>query len=203
MTTGLIKAVTAWPNNAALIADCARIGYLDGELVTLDPTYGRGMWWTKWRPTDLIMHDIRLDGVDFRHLPEADDSISQAVFDPPYMAPGGRKTSTIGDFNDRFGLHESARTPADNQVVINDGIGELARVLTHRAVLLVKCMDYVNSGRLFPGTHYTLTHALASGFRLVDRLEHVGRMGPQSQTTQVHARRNLSTMFVLERWRRL
>lgn len=198
-TGELVLAVTSWLDNGALIADCARLGYLKPELLTLDPTYGRGGWWTRWRPDRLVAHDIRQDGVDFRELPELDGSVEQAVFDPPYMAPGGRKTSGLGDFNDRFGLHTAARTPAENQGLINGGVSDLYRVLADGALLLAKCMDYINGGAYFAGTHYTLTHALSVGFELVDRLEHARQPGPQSQTSQLHARRNLSTLFVLRK----
>lgn len=192
-------ANTRWSSNAALIADCAKLGYLAADLSTIDPTYGRGQWWKAWRPTYLIAHDLRQDGVDFRELPETTGSIGQGVFDPPYMAPGGRKTSSIDDFNDRFGLHTTARNPAENQTLIDGGVSELHRVLRPKGVLLVKCMDYINSGRYFAVTHYTLQHALTIGFELVDRLEHNKQPGPQSQKRQVHARRNLSTLFVLRK----
>lgn len=195
----LIKAATTWRTNGELIADCARLGYLQEDWRTLDPTFGRGGWWTQWGPHELVTHDIRLDRVDFRDLPYPDQTFQQAVFDPPYMAPGGRKTSTIGEMNDRFGMHEAARTPKENQELIDAGITELHRVLRPRGWLLVKCMDYVTGGKLWLGTHHTLTHSLSLGFDCVDRLEHIRSQGPQSQTTQVHARRNLSTLFVLKK----
>jgi hypothetical protein len=53
------------------------------------------------------------------------------------------------------------------------------RVLEVGGIALVKCKDYIWSGRLFAGTHHTLTHALNVGFELVDRFEHIGNPGPQ------------------------
>lgn len=193
----LVMAATRWPTNGHLIADVARLGYFQADQRTLDPTYGRGRWWSEWRPDELVTHDLRLDGVDFRQLPEPDGYFDQIAFDPPYMAPGGRSKSTIHDFNDRFGLHTTARTPAENQELINGGLKELSRVLAPRGRLIVKCMDYVNGGRLFLGTHHTLAYAIELGLRVEDRLEHITKPGPQSQKRQVHARRNLSTLFVL------
>ncbi len=197
----LIMAAHRWPTNAHLIADCARLGYLREEWRTLDPTYGRGTWWNEWQPVELVAHDIAIDGVDFRALPHADGEFEAAVFDPPYMAPGGRKTSTAHDFNDRFGLHTTPATPALNQAVNNAGLVEVGRVVQVGGFVLTKCMDYVNGGRVFWGTHLTLSHALNNGFELVDRMEHVRHPGPQSQTTQEHARRNLSTLLVLRKVR--
>jgi hypothetical protein len=73
-------------------------------------------------------------------------------------------------------------------------------------VVLVKCKDYIWSGRLFPGTHHTLVHAIELGFTLEDRLEHLSGTGPQPKTNpdgsargQFHARRNLSTLLVLRK----
>ena len=46
----IVYACTAWPTNAAMIADVHRLGYLKDEDHILDPTYGRGRWWRVWRP---------------------------------------------------------------------------------------------------------------------------------------------------------
>lgn len=198
-----VLAAHNWRNNAEMIADCARLGYLAVDRITLDPTFGRGKWWTTFRPEKLFTHDLRADGVDFRDLPYDDATFDDAVFDPPYMAPGGRETSTMTDFNDRFGTHNTPRTPLENQQLINDGLSEVHRVVKPRGFVLVKCMDYVNSGRLFLGTHHTLTHGLSLGFECFDRLEH-WRRTPSPQPAgrrQVHARRNYSTLLVFRKGR--
>ena len=205
MTADPVMAATAWPTNADLIVDVARLGYLDARDHVLDPTYGRGVWWKKWRPDALTTHDLKLDGVDFRDLPEADDTFDAAAFDPPYVCVGGRTTTTIPDFHDRFGLTDAPRTPAALQAMNDAGLAELRRVVRPRGLVLAKCADYVWSGRLVTGTHASLTAALSLGFELVDRLEHIGRPRPQPARTradgepvrQHHARRNLSTLLVL------
>ena len=194
-----VLAAHAWPTNAELIADVAKL-YIGPDDVVMDPTYGRGNWWKTFTPARLITHDIRQDGVDFRALPEADDTIDVVAFDPPYIAPGGRKTSTIGEFNDRFGLHETPATPIELADYIAAGVKECARVLRPRGRLLVKCKDYINGGAFFPGTHLVITAALDAGLRYEDRFEHIGRPGPQPpRDRQVHSRRNLSTLLVFQR----
>lgn len=199
-TDGLVRTATAWPTNAELIADCARLGYLRSEWHTLDPTYGRGIWWKLWQPDELTGHDIAQDGVDFRDLPYDDASFDAVAFDPPYVCPGGRATSTTKEMHGRYGMNGADfRTPAELQDIINDGLTEIARVAAPRASILVKGKDYIWSGKYWLGTHRTLTHALGLGLELVDRLEHIGKPGPQSQTSQVHARRNLSTLFVFRK----
>jgi len=218
-----VLAASSWPTNADLIADVARLGYLTADRLTLDPTYGRGLWWKKWKPDELVAHDLRVDGTDFRALPYPDDTFEAIAFDPPYVSVGGRKTTGIGDLHDRFGLTDAPTSPAGVQELIDDGLVEMHRVAIPGAFVLVKCQDYVSSGRLWPGTHLTLSKALELGFELVDRFEHVAGVRPQPTgrsracttcrdgrpceleecsdgripTRQQHARRNVSTLFVL------
>ena len=59
--------------------------------------------------------------------------------------------------------------------MIDDGLDELRRIVRRRGVVLVKCADYVSSGRLWPGEHHALAYALAQGFELLDCFVHVGR----------------------------
>ena len=210
MTAPVLAAAT-WPTNGHLIEDVARLGYLRAEWLTLDPTHGRGVWWSRWRPDRLRAHDLdpakAPDGpMDFTALDYPDGHFDAVTFDPPYMAPGGRKTTSTTDFNDRFGLHTTPARPDSNQELINAGLTECHRVVRRGGIVLVKCMDYINGGQFWAGTHHTLTHALELGFRIEDRIEHVGRPGPQpkvnidgSPRRQLHSRRNLSTLFVLVR----
>ena len=198
---GPVLAATYWPTNAHLIEACAQLGYLAADRPTLDPTYGRGIWWKRWRPNRLATHDIRLDGVDFRDLPHADQEFGAVAFDPPYVSVGGRKTTTMPDFQNRYGIDTAPTTPTGVQLLINAGLEECCRVLEPNGWLLVKCQDYISSGRLQPGTHWTLERALQLGMIYFDRLEHIA-IAPRPQPSrrrQVHARRNLSTLLVFRR----
>jgi hypothetical protein len=204
-----VMAAQAWTTNAELIADVARL-YIDDQAHVLDPTYERGTWWNVWRPANLTALCRRTDGTDFRHLDYPDGTFDVAAYDPPYVCPGGRKTSTLPGFHDRYGMNEGGHTdplfstPAELQQIINDGLTEMARIVCPRGVVLVKCQDYIWSGKLWIGTHHTLTHAIGLGCELVDRFEMITSPRPQPTTNrdgsprrQVHARRNLSTLLVL------
>lgn len=197
-----VLAASRWATNADLIADCHRLGYLQPGDLVLDPTHGRGVWWKNWQPDRLVTLDAatpaQLAG-DFRHLPFAAATFDAVAYDPPYVSVGGRKTTGIPDFHNRFGLTTAPRSPRELQYLINVGLTETHRVVRPRGIVLVKCQDYVSSGKLWLGTHHTLTHALALKFSVLDRLEHIGDPRPQpGGRRQVHARRNLSTLFVLQ-----
>ena len=198
--TSPVMAATRWSTNADLIVDCFTLGYLKPDDYTLDPTYGRDRWWTRRMPAALEAHDIRNDGVDFTELPYLDETFDAVAFDPPYVAVGGRATTGISDFHDRYGMTDAPKSSAELQKLIDRGLGEMFRVVKAGGIVLVKCQDYISSGRLQLGTHWTLTTALDLGFEVVDRLEHIGSPRPQPPgRRQVHARRNLSTLFVLRR----
>lgn len=204
MSTDLVRAATRWRSNAHLVEDLVRLGYLHSDWDVLDPTFGSGNWWKRWRPENLTTHVRSEDGSDFRALPYRDGAFDCAAYDPPYVAIGGRETSTIKKMHGAYGMADPEfRTPAELQEIIDAGLTEMARVVrpsgrngTGGGYILCKCKDYITGGKLWDGTGRTVSHALSLGLDYVDRLEHLGNPGPQSQTRQVHARRNLSTLLV-------
>jgi SAM-dependent methyltransferase len=189
-----VLAVHAWRNNAELIADCARLGYLRADWRTLDPTYGRGGFWKLWRPDDLVAHDLKLDGVDFRALPHADASFDAVVLDPPYKL-NGTPTAAV---DERYGV-DVVDTRRGRMQLIIDGIDELARVLRPAGYLLLKCQDQVNGGKVRWQTRVFADHAERKhGMRLVDML-HLLAYRPQPEgRRQQHARRNYSSLLILQ-----
>lgn len=204
MSDDLIMAATPWHTNANLIADCAKLGYLKDEWLTLDATYGRGNWWKKWRPNKLVTNDINPQSEadhheDFRTTSWGDQHFDAVAYDPPYIAPGGRAKSTISGFNARFGLHSTPRKPDDLQWYIYEGLDEARRIVRHKGMILVKCKNYVNGGKLWAGMFHTWQGGHSLGLELVDCLQHLSGTGPQSQTTQEHARQNYSTLLVFKR----
>jgi hypothetical protein len=192
----VILAASNWPSNAELVKDIASL-YLDEDYEMADLTFGRGIWWKKWRPKNLVCHDIRIDGVDFTALPEPDDTYDAVAYDPPFISPGGRKTSTIVDFNDRFGLEAAPKSPAALQKLINGGLFEASRVTKPGGIILCKCCSYVSSGKLWPGVFLTQEYGFSIGLSLLDMFIFLGNKRPQPPgRRQVHARQNYSTMLV-------
>lgn len=196
-----VLAAHAWRNNAELIADVARL-YLDEEMKILDPTWGRGNWWKIWRPKFLVSTDIAggPNGfADFTALPFASKSFDAVAYDPPYIAPGGRRTSTITEFNSTYGLGYTPLRANELQRLIHRGLDEAFRVTVDKGLVLVKCMDYITSGRLHTATYQIVQHADASGWRLVDVFYHISGVKAGPSQRQVHARRNHSTLLILGR----
>lgn len=187
MTEKPVLAAHKWNTNADLIVDLVRMKYLRKEWLTLDPTFGDGNWWTHWQPDVLVKHDLyKLDDVDFRALPHPDSTFDVCVYDPPYVVPGGRETSTIKEMHDAYGMDGDFKNPAELQELINAGLREMWRVVKRpiRAkqrggLVLVKCANYVWSGRLNLGAHDTLNYALGLGFKVEDWFTHVGGVRPQ------------------------
>ncbi len=128
-------------SNADLMAAVAPL-YLGGSV--LDVTYGEGKWWDRFTPEPFTYHDLeKVDGVDFRALPEETDSVDAVCFDPPYVISGGIASSTAPDFLDRFGIGD--RSGAEFYALLAAGLEECARVASKW--VLVKCMEFSQGGR--------------------------------------------------------
>ena len=227
----MILEAQKWPDNAALIKAMfdmhvwpKKWAQPPNVVTVLDPTYGRGTWWA-WchyktlslagaliiddvpfiptpGPLVIVGHDIRRDRVDYRHLPEPDETFDVVTFDPDYIAPGGRETSTIADFNDRYGLKEQYESPESLQDSIGAGIRQCARVLKPQGILMAKCTNYVSSGKLWLGEHHTIQAGLEAGLVVEDIVVHVGGTGPQPDrpnSRQQHVRSNSSRLIVFRK----
>lgn len=188
--------------NADLIATIAPI-YLDGHSV-LDVTYGKGAWWRRYTPDRFTCHDLALDGVDFRDLPEADNSVDVVCFDPPYVPCGSlpqviesSHRSSAGAFRHAYGLQPMSHN--DIETLFRDGLAECARVA--RRWVLAKCADYVTGGRFRLG-HLSMIDAarsadLADPWDLI--VHHTGPgPGGHNITHPLRARRHHSYLLAFE-----
>jgi hypothetical protein len=187
--------------NGVLIAAAARLGYLDGPV--LDLTYGRGAWWTVYRPHELIIFDG-----DFTDTDMVDNCCPVICFDPPYISTGTRATSTIPDFYDRYGIGELSGWQAIRKLM-EAGFDECSRILAPGGWLLFKCMNYVESGRRVWNVHHFADYGQERGLRLLDEIVHVTGGGAQPSTNldgtpreQRHARQVHSTLLVFTKSRR-
>lgn len=201
MTTPVLAA-TAWKTNAEMIEAVAQLGYIDRESLTLDPTHGRGTWWKTWEPDNLVASDLdpakspHGRSIDFTDLPWADGLFDVVAFDPPYKL-NGTPTDAI---DERYGVHV-VRSWQDRHTLIRDGITECARVLKTGGRLLLKCQDQVCSGQVRWQTDEFTAHAATVGLRKIDRLEYLAYRPQPAGRSQIHARRNYSTLLVFEKGR--
>lgn len=197
-----VRAIGTRRTNAALIEDLHTLGWLRDDDLTLDPTYGKGRWWTKWQPTILIKGDAvpQADDVqecNFLKLPFLGQSFDVVAFDAPYKLNGRPSQGGPANLDAAYGVGgEEVVRWQDRYDICLWGIDECARVT--RRILLVKCMDQVCSGEVRWQTFDFKERAERHGFRLVDSLLVEGYR-QQPGKTQVHARRDYSTMLVLQR----
>ncbi len=197
--TSPVMAFGAWPSNAEMIEDCARLGYLRPEWRTLDPTYGYGTFWKLWRPTELVACDLDLARspagfpVDFTDLPFRDEAFDAVVFDPPYKLNG--TPDPAADL--RYGIQVPTRWQ-DRMALIRRGLEECSRVLGG-GYLLVKCQDQVCSGRVRWQTDEFTVHARLCGLGKVDRFDFPSYRPQPNGRRQVHARRNTSSLLIFTR----
>lgn len=201
-----IMACQAWTSNAEMMADAAKLGYIHGRI--LDPTYGLGVFWRRVDRERLVAADIDpVKGAcaglrcDYRALPFPDGTFDTVVFDPPYVAPGGRKTTSVPEFWERYGMADTPSNPRGLYEYNNEGFYEAERVASSGAHILYKSQDYIWGGKLNAVTHWIITEAeTLLDLEYIDRLELLTSPRPQPKgRRQLHARRNLSTLLVFRK----
>lgn len=195
-----VLAIDKYATNADLIVACAELGYLRDEWRTLDPTYGEGTFWNKWRPRYLTRTDLNADkspdwvgGRTFTKMGWPSRYFDAVVFDPPYKL-NGTPDATI---DERYGVDTPMRWQ-DRMELCKAGILECARVLG-AGYLLVKCQDQVCSGKMRWQTIEFADVAASCGLGLVDRLDFLSYRAQPANVRQIHARRVSSQLLVFKR----
>lgn len=201
MTSEVLRFDPARRTNAAMLADVARLGLINEGMLTLDATWGRGAWWSGWRPDRLIGSDLapakaRDLCADFTELPFRTSTFDLVCFDPPY---GYRGTSRLA-MDEGYGLAESYVSPDDRDGLIGLGIIEAARVTAPGGMLIVKVQDQCVSGSPRMQSHTATAIAVSVGCRLRSVLEVAG--GVRKQRSQRTARNNTSQALVFAAPRR-
>lgn len=188
-----ILAAHPWASNAELIEACAHLSYLQADLLTLDATFGRGVFWKAWRPERLVTVDKRTTAAvraDFTRLPFPDRTFKQAVLDGPYKLNG-----TDAGEGERYGVDRYDSWQGRHELICA-GITDCVRVLEPDSVLLVKCQDQVCSGAVRWQTDIFTRHAEALGCTKVDRLDRLGHRPQPAGRRQIHAHGRPSSLLV-------
>lgn len=192
---GLVRAAYTWRNNADLMVDVHRLGYIRGRV--FDATPGRsGLWW------DGIVADSSLTielnkGQDFRDLQIPSYSYETVAFDPPYKLSG---TPAMGDMDARYGLDRYSPMYL-RKGVMQRGFYECSRILVYNGHLLAKCQDQVSSGEVRWQTDWYTEWAETIGLKKVDRFDLLGKAIPQPMDgrTQRHAHGRASSLLVFRK----
>jgi hypothetical protein len=198
-----------YKTNADLILAAAEMGYLTGR--TLDATYGKGGFWTKYRPKELVTNDwdptmYVEHNHDFRALPgHWEATFDTTVLDPPYKLDGTPQDRGPGEANLLYGVGAGAReyesVDAVDQLYI-DGLRECYRVTKPKGYVLCKVMDQVSGSR----TRWeswkvaNLMHTL--GARYVTSFFLIGSRKQPDGRTQVNPRNNYSQLMVFQTGRK-
>jgi hypothetical protein len=204
-----VMAISEAKNNAELIEECAQLGYLDRDWLTLDCTYGKGRFWTNWKPRQLVCSDLNpVDpqfwrGVavlkaDFTATPWADEWFDAVVIDPPFKLSGNSQNRGPASGDASYGISTYVPIEERHQLIF-DGIDECLRILKPGGYLLIKCQDQVSSGRVHWQTRIFSGHAEAGGANLVDMIHLPSYRRQPKGTRQLHARRNYSTLLILRK----
>lgn len=210
-----ILAAAHFANNGRIIEYCHQLGLITNDDFVLDATYGKGVWWRQYQPRYFTSNDSDLSlstdyHYDFRKFPfKWGELFNVVTLDPPYVSPGGRKTTTIPEFHNRYGTIPVPDAPSKlhNDLVV-PGILECLRVLQPGGHLFYKGKDYVSSGKLVPAAHWAYSCGIANNLILQEEFVFVNKSGgPQPTKTRsgkarrvVHARHNFSMMYV---WRKV
>lgn len=164
-----VMALGKWRTNGELIADLHRYGVLRQTDRICDPTYGRGGFWTRWKPDVLIGSDLDAEksptgtAVDMRDLPYPNGSFDVVVIDYGYKLNG----TASSKMDDDYGVqHPASRT--DRIQLGLDGMTEATRVLVTGGKLLVKTQRMVNGGKMRFQTDDVTDHARALGYVKVE-----------------------------------
>lgn len=198
-----VPALHAWTDNAQMIAEGVRPLYIGDDDRVLDPTYGLGGWWKRWRPKNLVACDGRFDrspmrmSIDFTALPAWLGFFDVVAFDPPYKVNG------TGDpiIDGRYGVEVKASWQERHRL-IKAGITSCINRLNPGGYLLLKCQDQVCSGAKRWQTREFADHAESySRVVLVDRFDMSGHTRPQPMAgrTQRHAHGHPSSLLVFEK----
>lgn len=209
-----VASVYVGRRNDGLIAEVARLWIKPTDEV-LDLTYGRGRFWTRYRPELFVTSDLYEPAdmtLDYLRLPAwLDRWCDVIVFDPPYITTGTKTKTTVPDMYARYGLGNGGAPDklADLRRLLTVGIAGCARGLRPGGRLLVKCCDFVESGRRHWMRQHVVTAAQAAGLTQVDEFVHYSGTGPQpglnldgTPRRQIHSRRAHSFLCVFKKGKR-
>lgn len=166
-----------------------------------DPTYGSvAIHAGRFRPErcfDLAPRFDFVEKADCRSLPLKDLSRRGVLFDPPFLAGGGKSSTMHKKYSSYASVPELYQFYAD-------AVSEFARILAPGGHLVFKCQD-LNNGRTQGWSHCEIYNAgIRSGFYAADLfiLVNRNRMKPPKLQLQSHARKATCYYWVFRKPKR-
>lgn len=163
----------------------------------MDPTYSKGIIHRGIVDPE-FKSDISPAGdylkSDCRQLPYLDNSIRSIMFDPPFLAGGGK----TGKMNKRFGSYQTVQSLL---CFYEESLHELYRVLKRNGFLVFKCQDLCN-GRTQTFSHCEIYNmAIKQGFYARDLFILItkNRMKPHNFVNQQNARKHHNYFWVFQK----
>lgn len=182
--------------NADLIAHLVELRHLHDGMDVIDLTYGKGRFWSKYRPPRLTTNDLDPQSAaahhfDFRYPPARMFlSFDFAVIDPPYGLRG-----TINETNGDYGLGEYLSV-ADRHEMMHAGLCGAVFVTKPGGHILYKCQLQTCNGRKYHQPHMVYNWAMDEGLEFVSELHvHSHRAQPAGRR-QVMVHQNYSTALL-------
>ncbi len=203
-------------NNNDLFPDVLDLYVPDGSTI-LDVTYGKGIFWKDVnidaRSYKLFTNDCEYGlgeySYDCRELPKPwEDAFDTVIFDPPYLYVGGWKTMrNFGAANSKLYRNQERAEKISGvkqvDLLYYNSMKEAYRVLKHKGILIIKCMDQVQSGKQVWAHMTYKEYAEILGFRSEDLFVLVRKSKPlMRHKKQIHARKNHSYFLVFKAWKK-
>ncbi len=160
----------------------------------VDPTFRTGGFYKAGVPVprycfDLKSRDPRCEQADCRKLPLRPESVKSIIFDPPFLAAGGKK----GKMHLEYSSFDSVQELKDMYIV---SLQELHRILQKQGILVFKCQDFTHGRQQFFLHVEVYNMAIAAGFVGVDLFIKLNKtmMIPHNYTNQ-HSSRKMHSYF--------
>lgn len=197
-----IMSITKWPNNAVMMVDVMKLGFIYGNV--LDATFGLGKFWSKCEPENLVSNDKYVDAdysYDFTDFPEDwENKFDCVIFDPPYKLNG----SSVLKEDIRYGVHREASVKERLSLII-DGALECLRVVKPRGYLAIKVQNQVASGRVHYQTDIVTQALGGASYSNTEKARKIAEFHlmrtprPQPHTKQVNPYNNYSTLMIFRK----
>lgn len=200
---GVAKPVISVASDNATAMHEIMLMYARPGMTVVDPTYGRGVFWSKVDVSayQVLATDLAGTGHDFRSLPYLAGAAHIVVLDPPYRykPPAGTVKDTVDVCYRLSDSPDIGSTKAVHELYVA-GMREAYRILKPYGFLLLKCQDTIEAGKQVWTHVYLMAAATEIGFVVRDLMIVVNPTpSPTRWSVHRHARKGHSYFLVLRR----